>query len=102
MALQRGLIAFHPQQGGAIGYGVIRKDGSYEVMTGREAGLRAGDYDVTVVATEFPTEKWTGSGPPPPGRQLTPASIGSRKTTHLHYTVEPGNNEIHLELESQD
>lgn len=97
--LDRGTVSFHPVGEGAVAYGQIGADGSYEVKTGRESGLAPGDYKVTVVAT---------TPPPPPkdpmdepvGELITPQRYGAKQTTDLQFAVEPGSNTIDLELTS--
>lgn len=98
--LERGVVAYYPAAGGPVGFGVIEQDGHYDVVIGREAGLPPGDYAVTVVANEPSTVSLTGSGPPPPGRRLTPQHVSDKATTDLHFTVEPGGNTIDLALSS--
>jgi hypothetical protein len=95
----RGTVAYHPTAGGPAGYARVDEDGSYTVKTGREEGLPAGDYQVTVVASEPPAaQESEGGGPPPPGRPITPPWYRSKDTSGLKFTVEPGDNEINLEL----
>ena len=96
--LDRGIVAYYPESGGVVAYGVIDGNGEYHLMTGRDAGLPPGEYDVTVVANEVPERQPGKSGPPPPGKRLTAESVSDRRTTDLHYTVEPGGNVIDLEL----
>ncbi len=96
--LDRGMVAYYPKDGGTVAYGVIENDGSYYLMTGRDTGLPPGDYDVTVVANEQPERQPGDSGPPPPGKRLTAQYVSDRSTTDLHYTVQPGRNDIDLEL----
>jgi hypothetical protein len=98
--LDRGLVAYYPKNGGPIAYGVIDHEGEYFLMTGRELGIPAGDYAVTVVSNEEPQRRLGEPGPPPPGRRLTAERISDKRTTDLHYTVEPGGNKIDLELMS--
>jgi hypothetical protein len=62
-------VAFYPTAGCPAVYGIIRVDGSYAMMTGREPG--------------FP------SGPP---------WYRSKNTSGLRFTVTPGYNEVNLEL----
>lgn len=98
--LERGVIAYYPKKEGPTAHGVISTDGEYSVMTGRENGIPPGEYDVTVVSNEKPNTS-QDNGPPSPGMKLTPEHLSDRKTTDLHYTVEPGNNQIDLSLTSQ-
>ena len=99
--LERGIVAFYPKQKGPVAHGIIQADGSYTVFTGREEGMPSGDYDVTIVSTEAAEPNSNGTGPPPPGRRLTSEHLSDRKTTDLHYTIEPGNNKIEIQIESQ-
>ena len=99
--LPRGTVKFTPQQSGASGYGLIDSNGSYEIMTGREEGLQSGPYVVTVVANEPSIPNAVPNLPPTPGKQITPLWYRDPSQSPLKYTVEPGNNEINLELSSQ-
>jgi hypothetical protein len=100
--LPRGTVAFHPVVGGPAAYSTIEEDGSYRVRTGREDGLPAGEYDVTVTAHEPSTITQTATGgPPPPGKAITPAWYRAKDTSGLRLTVTPGRNKIDLELSSQ-
>jgi hypothetical protein len=100
-AVPNGTVAFSPVAGGPAAYGRIEESGNYEIRTGREAGLPAGDYQVTVTANEpaktLQTEK---GGPPPPGKAITPAWYRTKDTSGLKFTVEAGSNTIDLPLNS--
>ena len=50
--LTRGTVTFHPTGSGPAGIGTIGADGRYEVLVGKDKALPAGDYVVTVDATE--------------------------------------------------
>jgi hypothetical protein len=96
------MVGFHPSSGGPAVYGVIRDDGSYAMNTGREPGLPAGDYQVSVTANELPERPSTSQGgPPPPGKPITPSWYSSKKTSGLSVKVQPGYNELNLELTTQ-
>ncbi len=100
--LTSGIVAFYPAAGGPAAYAYIDEDGEYVVRTGREAGLPSGDYGISVTANEPTTSAARADGgPPPPGKMITPAWYRSKDTSGLSRTVEPGNNEINLELTSQ-
>jgi hypothetical protein len=99
--LPRGTVKFTPEQTGPSGYGLIDNSGSYLIMTGREEGLPSGPYVVTVVANEPSTPNSDPSLPPRPGKPLTPPWYRDQSHSPLRYSVEPGNNEINLELTSQ-
>jgi hypothetical protein len=98
----RGTVAYNPVQSGPSAYARIDEDGSYTVRTGREEGLPAGEYQVTVIANEPPAVRQTAQGgPPPPGRPITPPWYRTKQTSGLRFTVDKGSNEINLELTSQ-
>jgi hypothetical protein len=100
--LTRGTVAFNPSGEGVTAYARIENDGSYVVKTGREKGLPAGEYSVTVVAHEDPENKVSSQGgPPPPGKHITPKWYRSIKTSGLKYQVEAGANEIDIQLSAE-
>ena len=99
--LPRGTVKFIPEQPGPSGYGLIGSDGSYEVMTGREEGLKSGSYVVTVVVNEESTPNKEPSLPPRPGKPITPPWYRNQAQSPLKHTVEPGSNEINLELSTK-
>ena len=74
---------------------------AYAVQTGREQGLKSGEYLVTVEANERPTElRSQDGGPPAVGKRITPPWYSVKQTSGLRYTVEGGRNTINLELTS--
>jgi hypothetical protein len=101
-ALPRGTVSFNPNQPGPASYGVITSDGSYLIKTGREEGLPSGEYTATVVAREESIPDDSNRGlPPKAGKRITPPWYLSKSTSNLKFTVEPGSNEINLELTSE-
>lgn len=97
--LPRGAIAFVPESTGPPAYAQIDSSGRYEVYTGKEPGLPSGNYEVTVVSREPPANKHSElGGPPPPGTALTPLWYAMSQYTPLKFQVEPGDNDIDLEL----
>ncbi|WP_428306658.1 carboxypeptidase-like regulatory domain-containing protein [Lacipirellula sp.] len=97
-----GSISFVPASGGTQSYAMSDASGNYEVYTGREAGLKPGEYNVTIVARERPAVNQTElGGPAPAGAAITPAWYASPETSGLKFTVAPGANEINLELSKQ-
>lgn len=100
-AVPSGQISYVPTKGGPQAYAVIDNSGGYELFTGREAGLPAGEYKVSIVARKPPAITRTeGGGPPPAGEAITPRWYASPATSGLTFNVEPGSNEINLELSS--
>ncbi|MEM9186684.1 MAG: hypothetical protein AAGB00_09340 [Planctomycetota bacterium] len=99
--ITRGTVSFQPQFEGSLAVARIDDSGGYRARTGREYGLAAGEYVVTVVAREPPASA-TGrdGGPPPAGRMITPDWYRSGQTSGLSFTVERGSNTINLELSS--
>ena len=98
----RGMVSFHPVSGGPAAYAMISDDGQYVIRTGREEGLPAGDYQVSITANEAPTVSQTSNGgPPPPGKMITPAWYRMKETSGLKCTVARGKNTIDLDLKSQ-
>jgi hypothetical protein len=101
-AVPRGTVSFHPVAGGPAAYAMIGEDGSYSIRTGREEGLPAGEYEVSVTSNEPSAVGQTSKGgPPPPGKSITPAWYRMKETSGLKFTVKPGKNKINLELTSQ-
>jgi hypothetical protein len=101
-SLARGVVTYVPVSGGPAAYAPIDDDGTYVIHTGREAGLPSGDYQVTVAANEPSAERQTSKGgPPPPGKLITPTWYRAKETSGLKFTVQPGKNEINLELTTE-
>jgi hypothetical protein len=97
-----GTVSFHPIAGGPASYAQVNSDGAYAVQTGREQGLKSGDYFVTVEANERPAEmRSQDGGPPAVGKRITPHWYSAKQTSGLRYTVKGGRNTINLELTSQ-
>lgn len=96
--LPRGTIKYLPDSTGPAAYGIISSDGKYTLTTGREEGLPSGGYTVTVVANEPSVPNKNPSLPPAPGKPLAPLWYRDVATSGLKFTVEPGDNEINIEL----
>ena len=100
-AVPKCMISFVPLQPGPQVYAVSDNSGNYEVYTGREAGLKAGEYTVAVVARKRSAlQKTELGGPAPSGEAVTPRWYASPDTSGLTFTVKPGSNDINLELNS--
>lgn len=99
--LPRGTVAFNPENTGPTAYGQIDSSGNYSVKTGREEGLSSGNYVLTVVANELPTEEGRDGGPPPAGKPITPMWYRSPETSGLTLTVEAGSQTHDISLTNQ-
>ena len=97
--LNHGTVKFSPQGPGPSAFAMIDADGSYTLQTGRESGLPAGQYKVTVVSLE--QQEWAGPGPPPPGRPIVPLWYQDPNYSGLEFTVDQGGNQIDLELKRE-
>ena len=95
------IVKFIPVQAGPSPYGLVDEAGKYDIVTGRDRGLPSGEYVVTVVANEPSAPAANPSAPPTPGKAITPAWYRSPDQSPLKYTVEPGSNEINLELDAK-
>ena len=91
-----GTVTFYPVAGGPAVYGMIQNDGTYELHTGGDKGLKPGDYRITVVRTDNPPA--APGKAPPMGRLATPEKYSRLQTTDLQATIKPGANEIPLNL----
>lgn len=97
--VKHGTVTFHPVGGGPAAIGAIA-DGKYELAVGKDRSVPAGDYVVTVDASE-PVSSETPADPrksPAPPKRLTPAKYANKDTTDLKATVKSGTNVIPLEL----
>lgn len=95
-------ITFIPSAGGTQAYAMSDASGNYEVYTGQLPGLKPGEYQVALVARQKPTiEKTEAGGAPPSGAAITPKWYSRADTSGLSFQVQPGSNEINLELTSQ-
>lgn len=93
--LPRGTVVFQ-QRGSATGYGEIRSDGSYEVKTGDQEGLKPGTYRVTVTAYETASvaDEFEMAVP----RLLTPARYNKPETSGLTAEVGPKSRTFDFDL----
>jgi len=98
--LDRGAVSFHAVEGGPTAVGPIDQSGRYQLRTGEDHGLPAGEYLVTVVANEDSVLP-DNFASPLPGKLITPIQYGSTATTNLKETVAPGSNNIDLTLVSE-
>jgi hypothetical protein len=92
--LKAGVVTFHPRDGGAAAYGQV-SDGKYTLYTGQQAGLKVGEYQVTVSATSIPEPGSTEKA-----KLLTPAKYAQPATSGLTEKVKAGANAFDLKLSS--
>ena len=98
--VHHGNIAFEPRGGGKMATSEIHDGGQYELRSNSDTGLAPGEYRVLVFVREkVPMPE--GGGLPMPGKLLIPEKYTRSSTSGLAYTVEPGANEIDVELSSE-
>ncbi len=93
----KGVVSFHPQNGGSIALAPLDEHGHYELRTGTEHGLPPGGYTITVTSVERPPEP--GMSPQQiEALRITPKHYGDPATSGLTYNVEPGGNTYDIML----
>jgi len=96
--LTRGLVTFHPIDGGAVSYGHIGPNGHYQAQTGSKPGLAPGEYIVTVAANEPPADDPEDGTLAPPSPLLTPAKLARPETSNLRVQVSAGQTTYDIPL----
>lgn len=101
--VERGDVTFYPAQTGKgqAASGEISSGGEYNLQTGQTGGLPAGEYQVRVVSRGESIPHPQG-GPPTPGKFLLPDRYSDANKSGLHFEVQPGSNEINLELKTTE
>lgn len=93
-------IGFYPQDGrGSPATGRIRQDGRYVISTGGRTGLPAGEYAISVRASEFLPNRDPST--PRSSRLITPRHYSNPGTSGLSATVTLGSNQIDFDLSSE-
>jgi hypothetical protein len=96
-----GVIVFAPAGGASNpSDGAIQVDGSYFLRTGREEGLKPGDYQVGVTVLDQPAVK-PGERSMEVAKYITPQKYAEPSTSGLQFTVEAGSNTIDVKLSSE-
>jgi len=78
------LMSFHNQGQGPMAYSMTEEDGSYEVLTGSQSGLRPGKYKL---AFESPPEI------------ALPQKYSTIETSGLEFDVKAGKNTVNIKLD---
>ena len=92
--LDKGLVTFNPEAGGAAGYGQAQ-NGAFTIRTGTKEGLKAGKYVVTVLDNTVPQP-----GTAEKMKFLTPKKYADLATTDFKIEIKPGPNAVKLEMKS--
>ena len=105
----KGTVRFFPKAGGRPAVGQIQTDGSYQLGTKVSGdGTSPGEYAIAVEAVESTTigqaptslEEEMASGEAQVSvKYLVPEKYSSHQSSGLAKTVEPGDNEINLDLQ---
>jgi hypothetical protein len=94
----RGTVYFQPAAGGSSAVGNLDEMGRYDLSTGSKEGAAPGDYLVTCsVAQIIPSKEPGGT---PSGRRITDSKYANAKTSGFRFTVQKGDNEFDISLES--
>lgn len=96
-----GTVTFKSTSGGGMAQGQLDSSGNYSLNTGSDAGLKAGAYKVTVVATEMPPADPNNRSFVPIPKPLTPAKYGNPDTSGLTADVKPGKNDQNFDLKTK-
>jgi len=96
-----GAVVFAPIDGQSNpADGAIQLDGSYFLKTSREVGLKPGKYKASVSVFDQPEVK-PGERSMIPAKLATPQKYSDTETSGLEYMVDPGSNNIDIELTSK-
>ena len=95
-----GEVMLYPVGGGPAAYGTIGPSGQYIVQTGEATGLEPGEYKVTVRVAEVPPPPPGGYKNAPPQKLISPPRYQDRDQTELTADIQPGPNNIDLDLTS--
>ncbi len=92
-------VEFQPASGvGTTAIGLADENGVYILGTGAKTGIPPGEYVVTCSASRLiPGPSGTGAAG---ARRITDPKYGNAKTSGLKFSVQPGNNEFNIELQS--
>ncbi len=80
--------------------GAVNLNGDYSLKTGRDKGLSAGKYKVSVSIFDQPTDVKPGERSMKEAKLVSPEKYVSATSSGLEFEVQPGNNTIDIELKS--
>lgn len=90
-------VSFIPEAGGATPTCTTDAEGEYTVRTGRGVGLEPGEYRITVKGfSQTPSPMMNKKQVD--ALRIVPKESSNRKTTPHRATVEPGHNEVNLDI----
>jgi hypothetical protein len=95
------LVTFHPKTGNNITtvmpVGLVEKDGTFSVMTGKDKGAPAGEYTVTIIWSEEVPSKQKGKGMTMEGaetRDKLNGAYANRATSKFKVEIKSGANKL--------
>lgn len=95
----RATVYFQPVSGnGTTASGLLNESGQYRISSGSQQGVAPGEYVVTISATQLVRSP---SGGPAGGKRITDPSYANASTSGFKCTVEAGDNEYNLALNSK-
>lgn len=103
----QGIVAFHPDDGGAVAYGTIHSDGSYALRIGQgqrndldNSKIYPGKYTATVAVTSPSSDKKEEIGNlREPSPRINDTKFSNKNTSGLMYEVASGRNIINISVE---
>lgn len=84
--LTTGTVTLISTTGRSIGYGAIQPDGTFTISTGKQSGLKPGEYKASVVSTTVAAPQAADQSEPIPAL-LTPAKYADAETSGLKYQI---------------
>lgn len=93
-----GTISFRNTQTGAMARASVQPDGRYAVMTGSQAGLAPGEYEIAVAAVKGIPDPAN----PDKAKRWVPSRYANFETSGLTFTVKAGKQEHDIECEAGD
>lgn len=92
-------VTLKPASGGPAATGSVDEYGAFRLSVGSSESVPPGEYAASVRVREVTPA--ANRGGYPSSRNLSPERFASTSTSGLTYTLEPGSNEITIEIESE-